>query len=174
MVRRWAWRGAGFACVVALAAGLCFGSAAAGEAGGQEAPPNSIQVVVNGALKKTWTAGELMRSRFDWVNPKGKFRPAVALTDALAIKDAGFALDSVTELRVLSKKGGLDFKREALAFIRDLLLVVDVDRGGAWKLAVRTQEAEDSLKALVGVPRIALEGVRRIEVVAAPSSEPKK
>lgn len=156
------------ACVLLLM-GFAFTAGTAGQAAGDRgAPANSIQVVVNGVVTKTWTADQLMRHRFDWSNPKGKFRPAVALTEVLAIKDAGFTLDSLTELKVLSRRESVTLRGKALARIKDLVLQVEVDKGGTWKLMPRNQEAEDALQKLVG-PRIALEGVRRVEVVTGPA-----
>jgi hypothetical protein len=159
---------------VLLCVALLSGAPASESATAQGAPPpNSIEVVVNGVVKRTWAANELMRHRFDWVNPKGKFRPAVALTDALPAKEMGFSPESVTELKVLSRKSSFRFQGEAIAQLKELLLVVDLDKGGVWKLAVRTREGDDRLKALLGT-RVALDGVRRIEVVTVPSAEPKK
>jgi hypothetical protein len=134
------------------------------EARAGEAPPNSIQVAVNGALKKTWTADELMGGRFDWNNPKGKFRPAVPLTYALTFKEAGIALDAITELRVIGKKEKLNLSGPALGLLKELLLMVNIDRAGAWKFAVRTQEAEDRLRSLVKPASISVEAIHRIEV----------
>lgn len=135
---------------------------------------NSIEIVVNGALKKTWTVDELMRGRFDWLSSKGKFSPAVPLTYALASKEIGVAENSITELRVLSKKDQLRFTGESLALIKDLILVVDIDKAGNWKLALRTKEAEERLKSLFNAQRISLEGVRRLEVVTAQAPGAKK
>jgi len=137
-------------------------------------PPNSIQVLVNGALKKTWTADELMRGRFDWANPKGKFRPAVPLTYALTFSGAGFAPAAVITLTVSGKKERIALTGEALAFLKDLLLLVDIDKGGAWKLAVRTEEGERKLKALLPDRSFTVEAVRRIEVSTGPASTKKK
>jgi hypothetical protein len=140
----------------------------------REPQSNSIQVLVNGVLKKTWTVDELMGGRFDWLSPKGKFSPAVPLTYALAAKEIAVAENSIIELRVLGKKDKLRFTGESLALVKDLILVVDIDKGGNWKLASRTKEAEKSLNSLLKAERISLEGVRRIEVVTAPAPAAKQ
>ena len=165
----WGRRASGALASVLLLMGFAFTASMAGqEAADRSAPANSIQVVVNGVVTKTWTADQLMRGRFDWANPKGKFRPAVALTEVLSIKDAGFTLDSLTELKVLSRRESVTLRGEALTRIKDLVLQVDVDKGGTWKLMPRNREAEGALRKLVG-PRIAVEGVRRVEVVTGPA-----
>lgn len=140
----------------------------------EEPPPNSIQVTVDGALKKTWSADQLMRGRFDWTSAKGKFQPAVALAYALAFKDAGFTEDSIAGLEVIGKKNRLRLAGGALAYLKELLLVVDIDKGGTWKLAARTREAENALKPLVKAPEISLESVRRIDVITGVRSTPKR
>ena len=166
---RWGRRVSGALASVLLLMGFALTASMAGqEAADRGAPANSIQVVVNGVVTKTWTADQLMRRRFDWANAKGKFRPAVALTEVLSIKDAGFTLDSLTELKVLSRRESVTLRGEALTRVKDLVLQIEVDKGGTWKLAPRNREAEGALRKLVG-PRIAVEGVRRVEVVTGPA-----
>lgn len=139
-----------------------------------EPPPNSIQVAVDGVLRKVWRADELMGGRFDWANPKGKFRPAVPLTYALTSAPAGLPPQAVTAVTVLGKKGRLSLTGEALVFLKDLLLLVDIDKGGAWKLAVRTEAAERKLKALLPGRSFTVEAVRRIEVSTGADATKKK
>ena len=139
-----------------------------------DAPPNSVQIVVDGQLRKSWTTNELMGGRFDWLSPKGKFNPAVPLAYALVFKGAGFTPDSITELRIIGKKDRVQLSGEAVALLlKELILLSDIDKGGTWKLAARTPEAENDLKRLASHPRVAVENVRRIEVVTAARAKPK-
>ena len=159
-------RAARLVCAAILLLVLCPGMGASQRSDSRAGvgPPNSIQIVVDGRLKRTWRADELMGGRFDWNNPKGKFRPAVPLTYALTFKEAGIALEAITELRVIGKKEKLNLSGPALGLLKELLLMVNIDRAGAWKLAVRTREAEDRLRSLVKPASISVEAIHRIEV----------
>jgi hypothetical protein len=171
------WHRAGVvlsAIAVAVFVSPGVGSEQRNEAGAAESPPNSIQVAVNGVLRKTWRADELMGGRFDWANPKGKFRPAVPLTYVLTFSEAGFAPASITTLTVSGKKERIALTGEALVFLKDLLLLVDIDKGGAWKLGVRTEAAERKLKALLPGRSFTVEAVRRIEISTGADATKKK
>jgi len=133
---------------------------------------NSIQLVVDGVPRKTWTVGELMAAKFDWVSPKGKVSPAVPLTLILHDPASGVAAESLAAVRVVTGKGhGVDLKGPALAHLNDLLLKVDVDKGGQWKLVSRDLKAEAIFGRILG-KRVALAPVSRIEVVTSPDTKP--
>ena len=151
-------------CLVFSLAAFAFSASNAADPGTVN-PPNSVQIVVNSQLKKSWTTNELMGGRFDWLSPKGKFNPAVPLAYALVFKGAGFTPDSIAELQIIGKKDRVQLSREAVAhLLKELILLSDIDKGGTWKLAARTSEAENNLKRWAGHPRVVVENVRRIEV----------
>jgi hypothetical protein len=135
---------------------------------------NSIQLVVDGVPRKTWTVGELMAAKFDWASPKGKVSPAVPLTLILHDPSSGVPAGSVASVRVVSGKNGApsayDFKGPALSHLNDLILKVDVDKGGQWKLVCRDQESEDTFRRILG-KRVVLARVSRIEIVSLPEKK---
>jgi len=136
---------------------------------------NSIQLVVDGVPRKTWTVGELMAVKFDFVSPKGKVSPSVPLTRVLHDPLSGVPAESVASVRVVSGKNGAPssfvFKGPALSHLNDLILKVDVDKGGQWKLVCRDRKAEGTFNRILG-RRVVLNRVSRIEVVTSPEKKP--
>lgn len=136
---------------------------------------NSIHLVVDGVPRKTWTVGELMAAKFDWVSPKKKVSPAVPLTLILHDPLSGVPAESVASVRIVTGKNGAPndfvFKGPALSLLNDLILKVDVDKGGQWKLVGRDRKAQDALDRIFR-RRVVLNRVSRIEVVTSPEKKP--
>jgi len=161
---------------IALALSVIAGSFEAwpqlSEAPKESRQENSIQLVVDGVPRKTWTVGELMAAKFDWVSPKKKVSPAVPLTLILHDPSSGVPAGSVASVRVRSgKSGSLEFKGPALSRLNDLILKVDVDKGGQWKLVPKDRNAEETLKRILG-QRAVVARVFRIEVITSPQKKP--
>jgi hypothetical protein len=147
------------------------GQAAAQRGRSWDAGPGAIQVIVDGEVRRAWTTAELMERRVDAPNLRGKFRPTVALTDVLPFDALGVSRERVAEVSIQGQApGGLRLTGAALGYLGELLLQVDVDKGGVWKLVPRTREAEAALGRLVGARRIVIQDVRRIEVTTGPAS----
>jgi len=166
-------RGVAAASLVALLLVSLPGDATAQRGRGREATSSAIQVVVDGEVRRVWTSAELMRWRLDAPNVRGKFRPMVALTEALPFEALGVVQDRVVEVSIQGQGRKLRLTGEALAHLGDLLLQVDIDKGAVWKLVPRTREAEAALTRLVGVGRIVVQDVRRIELTTGPVSGPR-
>ena len=135
---------------------------------------NNIQLVVDGIPRKTWTVGELMAAKFDWESPKKKVSPAVPLTLILYDPSSGVPEGSVVSVRVGGwKGGGVQFIGPALSHLNELLLKVDVDKGGAWKLVCRDRKCDETFSHLHVVGKqVVLARVTRIEVVSSPQKKP--
>jgi len=140
---------------------------------GRDATTSTIQILVDGEVRRTWTPAQLMPKRVDAPNPRGKFQPMVPLTEALPFEALGVARDRVVEVSIHGGSRKLRLTGEALTRLGDLLLQVDIDKGAVWKLVPRTRQAETTLTRLVGVGRIVVQDVRRIELTTGPVSGPR-
>jgi len=136
---------------------------------------NSIHLIVDGVPRKTWTVGELMAHKFDFVSRKGRVSPAVPLTLILHDPLSGVPAESVVSVRVVTGKNGAPndfvFKGPALSHLNDVVLKVDVDKGGQWKAWGKDQKAQATLDRIFG-RRFVLNRVSRIEVVTSPEKKP--
>jgi len=121
---------------------------------------NSIEVVVDGKARKTWTVGELMRGRFDWLSPNGTFFPAVPVTFALVSPPLEIDLESIAAIRFRSQKTAVELAEGDLDLLQDLLFKVDLERGGTWQLVGRDEMAEERLIDITGIDRL-----RRVLVI---------
>jgi hypothetical protein len=107
-----------------------------------------LQLLVNGAVKRTWTYEELRQLATDtWRGRGAKTRPAVALTRLLEM--ANVSPESIKEIQFSGRKTVV-LSGEKLAKLDQLVLRTGTSGGGAWGLitAVRPTEPEDQIYKL--------------------------
>lgn len=150
----------------ALACGPASDSSVAPEQANDES--NEIQLIVDGTLKKTWSVSELMRGRFDWESPNRKVSPAVPVSYVLFSEKGGLEEGSVSGITIAGHKGRVDLSGDTLPLLDNLLLRLDLKRGGAWQLVGRDLDADRRLETLAGDRH--LERIQRIEVLLGPDT----
>ncbi|MFQ5458909.1 MAG: hypothetical protein ACE5FC_10740, partial [Myxococcota bacterium] len=149
-----------------LACGPASDSSVAPEQANDES--NEIQLIVDGTLKKTWSVSELMRGRFDWESPNRKVSPAVPVSYVLFSEKGGLEEGSVSGITIAGHKGRVDLSGDTLPLLDNLLLRLDLKRGGAWQLVGRDLDADRRLETLAGDRH--LERIQRIEVLLGPDT----
>jgi len=123
-------------------------TAVALQAEGARGDSNEIELRIDGKLSRNWTVTELMKGRFDWESPKGQIYPAVPLSYLLGSGDEAIDRKEIRMLRVVGRNQKFEIDAAHLPPLEDLLLRLDVARGGSWQLTARTEAARAMLEAL--------------------------
>ena len=133
----------------------------------------SLEIVVDGEVRRTWAGAELSEKQFIGRKLKGGFAPMVNLTDALPFEALGVSRERLVGVVITGGTGSLKLNGQALKHLDDLALEINVDKDASWKLIPKAGDAETALTQLVGGRRIMIRYVRRIELTTGPPSPPK-
>lgn len=131
---------------------------------------NDIELLVDDVLVKTWHIDELMVHRIDWQSPQKRFFPAVPVTSILFDPASGLLPETMASITFYGVRDVLHLRRQALANLSSLLLKLDIDRGGEWKLGASDHRSEQLLAAANGLHQIKLKRLRRIELRRQPDN----
>jgi hypothetical protein len=134
------------------------------------APRASIQVIVDGQPKRTWTLAELKElPTVRWINPAGKGVKAIALWTLLT--RTGLSREEVAELRVVTNAGAnLALKGNELAKA-DVFALRGSGRGGIDR-PLRLVPLDKALEPERG--RFLRGGVTRVEVMTVEAMQGEK
>jgi hypothetical protein len=126
-----------------------------------------IEVLVDGQVRRTWSGAELAAKQYAWRNLKGASRQVVDLTEAVPFDALGVPRDRLLALTIRGQ-GRLELRGEALEHLADLVLEIEADKGGAWKLIAKSAEADKTVAKLARVRRAVVGRVRQIELTTGP------